>query len=75
MMLQNPGKYFGTDQFNNYDNMMAHYHGTGEEIWQQTGGAVTMVGPTDPINGQCAEEATLATSCSRAMSCGMFSNS
>jgi len=43
MMLQNPGKYFGTDQFNNYDNMMAHYHGTGEEIWQQTGGAVTMV--------------------------------
>ena len=43
MMLQNPGKYFGTDQFNNPDNMLAHYYGTGEEIWQQTGGAVTMV--------------------------------
>lgn len=43
MMLQNPEKYFGTDQFNNYDNMMAHYLGTGEEIWQQTEGAVTMV--------------------------------
>lgn len=43
MMLQSPGKYFGTDQFNNCDNMMTHYHGTGEEIWQQTGGAVTMV--------------------------------
>ena len=43
MMLQNPGKYFGTDQFNNVDNMMAHYFGTGEEIWQQTKGAVTMV--------------------------------
>jgi cysteinyl-tRNA synthetase len=43
MMLQNPGKYFGTDQFNNSDNMLAHYYGTGEEIWQQTGGTVTMV--------------------------------
>src|SRR5512136_2956871 len=43
MMLRNPGKYFGTDQFNNIDNMMAHYFGTGEEIWQQTKGAVTMV--------------------------------
>src|SRR5512136_1351703 len=43
MMLKNPGKYFGTDQFNNADNTLAHYHGTGEEIWQQTDGAVTMV--------------------------------
>jgi cysteinyl-tRNA synthetase len=43
MMLENPGKYFGTDQFNNADNMLAHYYGTGEEIWQQTGGTVTMV--------------------------------
>ena len=43
MMLKDPGKYFGTDQFNNADNTEAHYHGTGEEIWQQTDGAVTMV--------------------------------
>ena len=43
MMLKDPGRYFGTDQFNNADNMLAHYHGTGEEIWQQTDGAVTMV--------------------------------
>lgn len=43
MMLKNPGKYFGTDQFNNADNTLAHYHGTGEEIWKQTDGAVTMV--------------------------------
>ena len=43
MMLKDPGKYFGTDQFNNADNTLAHYHGTGEEIWQQTDGAVTMV--------------------------------
>jgi len=43
MMLKDPEKYFGTDQFNSADNMLAHYHGTGEEIWQQTDGAVTMV--------------------------------
>ena len=43
MMLKDPGKYFGTDQFNNADNTEAHYHGTGEEIWRQTDGAVTMV--------------------------------
>lgn len=43
MMLQNPNKYYGTDQFNNPDNMLAHYYGTGEEIWKQTEGAITMV--------------------------------
>lgn len=40
---ENPDRYFGTDQFNNFDNVMAHYHGTAEEIWKQTEGAVTMV--------------------------------
>ncbi len=43
LLRDNPDKYFGTDQFNNEDNIMAHYHGTGEEIWRQTNGAVTMV--------------------------------
>jgi cysteinyl-tRNA synthetase len=43
MMLKDPEKYFGTDQFNNADNTLAHYHGTGEEIWRQTDGTVTMV--------------------------------
>lgn len=43
MLLENPEKYFGTDQFNNPDNVMAHYYGTGEEIWHQTEGKVTMV--------------------------------
>ena len=43
MMLKDPGKYFGTDQFNNAANTLAHYYGTGEEIWKQTDGAVTMV--------------------------------
>ncbi len=39
MMRDNPEKYFGTDQFNNADNVAAHYYGTGEEIWHQTHGA------------------------------------
>ncbi|HET6462124.1 MAG TPA: cysteine--tRNA ligase [Syntrophales bacterium] len=51
MMLKEPAKYFGTDQFNNADNMMAHYYGTGEEIWQQSGGAVTMVVATMGTSG------------------------
>ncbi|MEN6331228.1 MAG: cysteine--tRNA ligase [Smithella sp.] len=43
MLRENPGKYFGTDQFNNEDNIAAHYSGTAQEIWDQTEGAVTMV--------------------------------
>jgi len=35
---ENPDLYFGTDQFNNHDNVMAHYYGTAEEIWRQTDG-------------------------------------
>jgi cysteinyl-tRNA synthetase len=43
MLRENPDKYFGTDQFNNEDNVAAHYYGTAQEIWQQTDGKVTMV--------------------------------
>jgi cysteinyl-tRNA synthetase len=43
MLRENPDKYFGTDQFNNEDNIAAHYYGTAQEIWEQTDGAVTMV--------------------------------
>ena len=43
LMRENPGKYFGTDQFNNEDNIAAHYYGTAEEIWRQTDGMVAMV--------------------------------
>lgn len=43
MLRENPEKYFGTDQFNNEDNIAAHYHGTAQEIWEQTEGNVTMV--------------------------------
>ncbi|MBN1614358.1 MAG: cysteine--tRNA ligase [Deltaproteobacteria bacterium] len=43
MLREHPDRYFGADQFNNYDNVLAHYEGTGEEIWHQTEGKVTMV--------------------------------
>lgn len=43
MLRENPDKYFGTDQFNNEDNIAAHYCGTACEIWAQTEGRVTTV--------------------------------
>jgi cysteine synthase B len=36
-----PEKYFYPDQYGNPANWEAHYHGTANEIWQQTGGRVT----------------------------------
>ena len=48
---ENPERYFLPDQFNNDDNIMAHYHGTGREIWEQTGGKVTMVVATMGTTG------------------------
>jgi cysteine synthase B len=36
-----PDKYFYADQYSNDANWQAHYHGTGQEIWQQTQGRVT----------------------------------
>ena len=36
-----PDKYFYADQYGNKNNWLAHYHGTANEIWQQTEGAVT----------------------------------
>ena len=43
MLREHPDQYFGTDQYNNADNVAAHYDGTGQEIWLQTQGQVTMV--------------------------------
>jgi len=36
-----PDRYFMTDQFNNPSNVLAHYHGTAVEIWNQTHGRIT----------------------------------
>jgi cysteine synthase B len=38
---QAPEKYFKPDQYNNEANVLAHYNGTGPEIWNQTKGRVT----------------------------------
>ena len=51
LMREHPDRYFCTDQFNNADNVGAHYHGTGEEIWRQTEGNVTMVVATLGTSG------------------------
>ncbi|MFO7752115.1 MAG: cysteine synthase [Desulfobacteraceae bacterium] len=40
---ENPGKYFMTDQYNNDANWQAHYHTTGVEIFNQSGGRVSSV--------------------------------
>ena len=36
-----PEKYFYPDQYGNPANWQAHYHGTANEIWEQTGGRIT----------------------------------
>jgi S-sulfo-L-cysteine synthase (O-acetyl-L-serine-dependent) len=38
---ENPNAYFKPDQYNNELNPIAHYKGTGPEIWRQTNGRVT----------------------------------
>jgi len=41
MYAREPEKYFYADQYSNDANWQAHYHGTANEIWQQTEGRVT----------------------------------
>jgi len=41
LVAENPDQYFYPDQYNNPVNWQSHYHSTGVEIWEQTGGAVT----------------------------------
>ena len=38
---QHPDKFFYADQYSNDANWRAHYHGTANEIWQQTKGRIT----------------------------------
>jgi cysteinyl-tRNA synthetase len=51
MAREQPDLYFLPDQFNNEDNVNAHYRGTAREIWEQTGGKVTLVVATMGTSG------------------------
>lgn len=55
LSMQASGQGKVLDQFANGDNPEAHYHGTGPEIWRQTGGSVThfvsSMGTTGTIMG------------------------
>ena len=41
LYAKHPDLYFYADQYSNDANWQAHYHGTANEIWQQTEGRVT----------------------------------
>ncbi len=41
LAARHPDLYFYADQYSNDANWVAHYHGTADEIWQQTQGRIT----------------------------------
>ena len=55
LQMQKDGKGIVLDQFNNQDNPIAHYEGTGPEIWRDTKGKIThfvsAMGTTGTIMG------------------------
>jgi cysteinyl-tRNA synthetase len=51
LMREHPDRYYATDQFNNEANWKAHYHGTANEIWDQTNGTVTALVATLGTSG------------------------
>ncbi len=55
LYAKHPDKYFYADQYSNDANWRAHYLGTANEIWQQTGGRIThfvsMLGTTGTFVG------------------------
>ncbi len=41
LAAEEPERYFYADQYGNDNNWLAHYHGTANEIWEQTEGRIT----------------------------------
>jgi S-sulfo-L-cysteine synthase (O-acetyl-L-serine-dependent) len=41
LAAKHPDLYFYADQYSNDANWLAHYHGTANEVWQQTEGRIT----------------------------------
>jgi len=41
LLARQPERYFYAAQYDNPANWLAHYHSTGLEIWEQTGGQIT----------------------------------
>lgn len=58
LKMQQQGYGQVLDQFNNNDNSLAHYRGTGPELWRQTGGEIThfisSMGTTGTVMGTSA---------------------
>ncbi|OQX36996.1 MAG: cysteine synthase B [Oceanospirillales bacterium LUC14_002_19_P2] len=58
LKMQHEGRGRVLDQFNNADNPLAHYRGTGPELWRQTDGEIThfisSMGTTGTIMGTSA---------------------
>jgi cysteine synthase B len=59
----NPDKYFMPNQFENLNNVNAHYMGTGAEIINQTGGEIDVfvagMGTTGTLMGVSSEPRTI----------------
>jgi cysteine synthase B len=55
LAAKHPDKYHYADQYSNAANWRAHYHGTANEIWQQTEGRIThfvaMLGTSGTFTG------------------------
>ena len=55
LAAKHPDLYYYADQYSNDANWLAHYHGTANEIWQQTEGRIThfvsMLGTTGTFVG------------------------
>src|SRR5207244_7062135 len=69
LYAREPEQYFYADQYSNPANWQAHYHGTANEIWQQTEGRITsfvsMIGSSGTFMGTAHRRKELNTAIHR----------